>query len=150
MCLESKVRKMKEIRYTEIDGKRIEIERCTQCPFLVMEYGQTTEPTCRYPNLEKFIDLREVDHTKEVHSGCPLRTVTTKMTDHTSQHLAQCPFCYGRSMLVHCVCNNPTFKFDTYRVECSECGASTLEDSAKSVKLMWERGYIGKRVGKHR
>lgn len=63
------------MRYTEIDGKRKEIERCAQCPFLVVEYRRAKEPTCRYPYSEKFIDLRWIDYTKEVHSGCPLREV---------------------------------------------------------------------------
>ena len=151
MCLESKVRKMEEIRYTEIDGKRFDVRKCDECPFRDMgDAGYAAH--CTYPTLERNSEntLWIEDDGVSIQEGCPLRTVTTKMTDHMSQHLAQCPFCYGRSVLVHCVCDNPTFKFDTYRVECSECGASTLEDSAKSVKLMWERGYIGKRVGKHR
>ena len=106
-------------------------------------------PECRYPNSEKFIDLREIDYTKEVPSGCPLRMKTAKEPG-LSQHLAQCPYCYGRSMLVHYVCDGPSCTFDTYRVECTECGASTLDHNAKTVKLMWELGQIGKRVGKHR
>ena len=137
------------MRYTEVDGKRMEIECCSQCPFLVVEYRKAKEPDCRYPNSEKFIDLREIDYTKEVHPDCPLRMKTAKEPG-LSQHLTQCPYCYGRSMLVHYVCDGPSCTFDTYRVECTECGASTLDHNAKTVKLMWELGQIGKRVGKHR
>ena len=135
------------MRYTEVDGKRLEIECCSQCPFLNEEVGCAHE--CRYPNLEKPIDLEGTDLHKEVPSGCPLRMKTAKEPG-LSQHLAQCPYCYGRSMLVHYVCDGPSCTFDTYRVECTECGASTLDHNAKTVKLMWELGQIGKRVGKHR
>lgn len=137
------------MKYTEIDGKRYEVKSCEECPFRDMGddgYGAH----CTHPVVYDPYKGLPIKDDGSIPERCPLRTATTKMTDHAPQHLAQCPFCYGRSMLVHCVCDNPAFQFDTYRVECSECGASTLEDSARSVKLMWERGYIGKRVGKHR
>lgn len=136
------------MRYTEIDGKRYEVKTCEECPFRDMGddgYGAH----CTHPVVYDPYKGLPIKDDGSIPERCPLRMKTAKEPG-LSQHLAQCPYCYGRSMLVHYVCDGPSCTFDTYRVECTECGASTLDHNAKTVKLMWELGQIGKRVGKHR
>ena len=75
MCLESKVRKMEEIRYTEIDGKRYDVRKCYECPFRDMGDGGYAAH-CTYPTLERDSEntLWIKDDGIAIQEGCPLAT----------------------------------------------------------------------------
>ena len=85
MCLESKVRKMEEIRYTEIDGKRFDVRKCDECPFRDMgDAGYAAH--CTYPTLERDSEntLWIENDGVPIQEGCPLREVKERKP---------CPFC---------------------------------------------------------
>lgn len=66
------------MKYTEIDGKRYEIEKCEDCPF--MDNGDSGYCAhCNHPAKKDYIDLEYISYTSYknpegmIHEDCPLR-----------------------------------------------------------------------------
>ena len=68
------------MKYTEIDGKRYEIKKCEDCPF--MDNGDSGYCAhCNHPAKKDYIDLEYISYTSYknpegmIHKDCPLRDV---------------------------------------------------------------------------
>lgn len=90
------------MRYTEIDGKRYEMDQCLDCPFVFYDY---VVPVCNHP------DRQRVTDDSIIPEDCPLR----------SDDLLSCPFCGGEAEIFTFTSEGSPKEC----VRCKECGIST-------------------------
>ena len=60
------------MRFTEIDGKKYEIEKCTACPFGDIDVGWGD---CTYPGVSQGRDHIEISFDGAIPERCPRRGV---------------------------------------------------------------------------
>ena len=108
------------MRYTEIDGKRFEMEHCWDCPFV---FSDGLMLACNHP------DRSGVTIDVMIPDDCPLR----------SDDLLPCPFCGGEA-------EKFTFTSEGISkecVRCKECGMSTGwffgTGNDKKLAKVWNR-----------
>lgn len=91
------------MRYIEIDGKRYEINQCSDCPLVF--YDNLT-PICNHPSRPPRVTKENV-----VPVDCPLR----------SDDLLPCPFCGGEAKKITLRSENSSKEC----VRCTECNTQT-------------------------